>query len=65
MKTISNPDFRVLIIDLIFKLVSTPFMFLFGVLLVYLFISKKKRESINEMFVNLIIAIRGGGSKNL
>lgn len=48
-----------LITDLVFKLISSPFLFIIVVIIIYILLPKEKRESVNNEIIKLIRAIKG------
>lgn len=56
-----EPTTAKLITDLIYKLISSPFLFLIVVILIYITLPKPKRESVNNEVIKLIRAIKSKG----
>lgn len=62
METLTyEPTTAKLIIDLTHKLLSSPFLFLIVVILIYIVLPKLKRESVNNEVIKLIRAIKSNG----
>ncbi len=63
MENIANtPTTMEVVTELIYRLISSPFLFIIIVMVIYIFLPKLKRESVNNEVIKLIRAIKGSKS---